>query len=110
MTATQLAKRLSMSPQGVLKLEQREVEGDVTVSTLRKAASALNCDLVVAFIPKPSLEDTIRLQARAKAQQERNRLVHTMRLEDQERGVEESIDMTASIQAWLTTRLARLWD
>lgn len=110
MSALQLGKRLGMSPQGVLELEKREVAQTVTLATLRRVADALDAELVVALLPKTSLEVMVRDQARRKAIKERNRVVHTMRLEEQETGVDEALDVDTSVESWLTTRISRLWD
>lgn len=110
MTSAQLGKRLGMSPQGALDLERREASGTITVASLRKAAAALNCDLVVALVPRTSLEETVREQARTRAADERNRVVHTMRLEAQDEGVEAALDQRRDVESWATTRIGQLWD
>lgn len=110
MSAAQLGRRLGMSPQGASDLERREKDGSITIAKLREAAAALNCELKTVFVPKPSLESTVRLQAEAKARAERQQVVHTMRLEAQDEEVEKALDQRNALEAWLTTRLARLWD
>jgi predicted DNA-binding mobile mystery protein A len=110
MTLAQLGRRLGVSPQSVLSLEQRELEETISVGKLREAAEAMACDLRVVFVPRTSLETTVREQATRRAREERERLVHTMRLEDQEQGVDAVLDEQRAIDAWLTTRARRLWD
>lgn len=109
MTAAQLGRRLGTSPQAVLDLERSEAADKISLASLRKAALALGCDLVVAMVPKTSLESTVQRQAQQKAAQETNRTVHTMRLEAQNQGVERSLD-PEGVKGWLTTRISRLWD
>lgn len=109
MTAAQLGRRLGTSPQAVLDLERSEAADRISLASLRKAALALGCDLVVAMVPKTSLESTVQRQAQQKAAQETNRTVHTMRLEAQDQGVERSLDPEI-VKEWLTTRTGRLWD
>jgi hypothetical protein len=70
----------------------------------------MNCDLFVALVPRTSLEQTVREQAQAKAADERDRVIHTMRLEAQQSGVNEALDPTSDVQAWLTERIRQLWD
>lgn len=106
----QLGARLGMSPQSVLDLEARERSETISLAKLRQAAEALNCELQVAFVPRPSLGETIRRQAAMKAREERNRLVHTMRLEAQDAGVEEVLDERKATERWLSERIRRLWD
>ena len=110
MSADQLGKRLGMSQQGVSDLERREANGTITLAKLGEAAHALGCDAVVVFVPREPLEEIVQRQARAKAKAERNRLVHTMRLEAQESGVEAALDPVKASREWLTTRLRELWS
>lgn len=110
MTMAQLGTRLRISPQSVQSLEQREKKETISVAKLREAAEALDCELKIAFVPRSSFELTIRQQAARKAREERNRLIHTMRLEAQGEGVEEVLDEGRAIELWLTKRSRRLWD
>jgi predicted DNA-binding mobile mystery protein A len=110
MKTAQLGRRLGMTQQGVTDLEKREAAGTITLESLRKAADALGCDVVIAVVPRTSLEEKVQHQAKLKAAEEGKRLVHTMRLEAQEDGVEEALDIDKGAQAWLTTRIGRLWD
>jgi len=110
MSAAQLARRLGVTQQAVANLERNERRGAVSLATLAKVAESLDCDLVIAFAPKTTLEDTVRRQAMTKARAERDRVVHTMRLEAQEEGVEQVFDLENDVRQWMTTRIARLWD
>lgn len=110
MSAVQLGRRLGMTRQGVTALEKAETAETITLATLRKVAHALECDLVVALVPNETLEKTVRQQAQRKATEERNRVVHTMRLEAQETGIHQALDVNKSVDSWLTARLKRLWD
>ena len=110
MSAAQLGKRLKMSQQAVAKLELNEQSGAIGLATLTKVAEALDCDVELRLVPRTSLEETVRKQARLKAQNERNRIVHTMRLEAQEHGVVDALDVEKATDAWMTSRIAELWD
>lgn len=110
MSAAQLGRRLGLSQQGVADLERREKSGAISISTLAVAAEALNCELSITLRPKSSLEEVVRAQAAAKAREERDRVVHTMRLEAQDQGLDELFDERKAREAWMTERLARLWD
>jgi hypothetical protein len=46
------------------------VDGSIRLSTLRRVAAALNCELLYAFVPNEPLEDMVRRQARRKAAEE----------------------------------------
>jgi predicted DNA-binding mobile mystery protein A len=83
MTTAQLAKRLSVKQPSVVALEQSEAKGTIELATLRRAAEALNCTLVYAFIPKQPLETIVRERARLFSRLRRAPVEHSMLLEDQ---------------------------
>jgi predicted DNA-binding mobile mystery protein A len=110
MSMRQLGKRLGVSPQAIVAFERREQDGTISVAKLKAAAEAMGCQLKFVFVPAPSLEEIIRTQATMKAREERDRLVHTMKLEDQDEGVEATLDESKAIERWLTARAGQLWD
>ena len=110
MTMAQLGKRLRISPQSLKGLEDRERKETISIAKLRQAAEAMDCELKIALVPRTSLDETMRRQAAAKAREQRERLVHTMRLEGQGAGVVEVLDEARAIERWLTQRARRLWD
>lgn len=109
MTGVQFARRLGITPQSVSALESSEASGQIKLSTLRRAAEALDCTLVYALVPNGSLEGAIRQRARSIALRDLGRVAHTMKLEAQETnsaGFEERVE--AYIHDVLTER--DLWD
>jgi len=110
MSASQLAKRLGISQQAVTKLERSERTGTITLASLAKVAEALECELKLVLVPKSSLDHTMRRRAEEKAREERNRVRHTMRLEAQDPGGDGSLESEKAVQAWMTERIANLWD
>jgi predicted DNA-binding mobile mystery protein A len=86
MTGVQLAARMKVRPQTVEALEKSESLGSVQLSTLRRAAEALDCTLVYALVPNSSLEEAVKERARKIAQHDLERVAHTMKLEAQETG------------------------
>ena len=46
MTGVQLARRMEVAPSRIDALERGEVDGTLTMSTLEKAAAALDCSVV----------------------------------------------------------------
>lgn len=110
MSQAQLASRLGVSREAVSKWEAREQTGSVTISTLRRAADALECDLVIALTPRESLQQTVERQAGRKATGERNLIVHTMRLEGQGAGVEQALSHETDLADWLANRTKEIWD
>ena len=67
MTGSQLAARLGVKKAQVSQMELMELEDRITLRQLRKAADALQCDLVYVFVPRQPVEDTLRTQAGRKA-------------------------------------------
>lgn len=93
MTASQLAERLGISQQSTTRLEENEVSEVITIKSLRKVATALDCKLVYALVPNQgSLERTIKQQAYRKATELMSAVDHSMKLEAQGVGnLEEKI-------------------
>jgi predicted DNA-binding mobile mystery protein A len=58
LTQSQTAKKLGMRQQAYANIEVREQKEKVTLETLRRAAGALDCDLVYAFVPKKAVAPT----------------------------------------------------
>lgn len=84
MSQEDLGRRLGISRQAVSQLEQREVDGSVTLKALREAAGALDGQLVYAIIPRQDLTATLEDRAMRLAHRMTGAVHHTMRLEDQE--------------------------
>lgn len=95
MTTAQLAKRLSIKQPSVVAMEQSEIKGSIELATLRRVAEALDCRLVYAFVPRATLEHTVRERARSWARRRRGAVEHSMLLENQkveERNFEARLD------------------
>jgi predicted DNA-binding mobile mystery protein A len=89
MSGAQLAKRMGVAAQTVDRLEKGEVAGRIQLSSLRRAAEAMDCTLVYALVPKDTLQGIVEARARAVARAEMTRVAHTMRLEAQGTGAGE---------------------
>ena len=63
MTLPQFARRLGVTRSRVIKIQQAELTGSLTIRTLKETANALNCDLVYTLVPKRSLHTLLRSQA-----------------------------------------------
>jgi predicted DNA-binding mobile mystery protein A len=83
MTAEQLGQRMHITQPSVKRLELSEAEGTIQLNTLRRAAEALNCEVIYALVPRQTLKETYDAAARAVARKELHRISHTMALEDQ---------------------------
>lgn len=83
MSGAELGHRLGISQQRVAALEQAEIQLSIQLDTLARAADALNCHLVYALVPRTSLTEAVKAQARSKATQILLRAAHHSRLENQ---------------------------
>jgi len=85
MSTTELARRLNMSPQGVSDLERSEAEEGIRLTSLRKVADALDCDLEYVLVPRHpgGLQGQVTEQALRVARAELAPVRHTMALEAQ---------------------------
>ncbi len=83
MTAEQLGGRLGVSQPTVQKLERSEQEGTIQLSSLRRVAEALNCELVYTFVPREPLGRIYETAAREVALRELQAISHSMALENQ---------------------------
>src|SRR6266702_1532168 len=111
MSGTQLAQRLKVSQPRIPKLEQDELSGAVTLKTMRQAAEALDCVFVYALVPRTSLEDTVRAQARKIAAERMQRVSHTMLLEAQGLAEEEQrASLDAAVEELVREMPKELWE
>ncbi len=83
MTAVAFARRLGMTPVGARKLEHAEATDSITLSSLRKLAQALDCEVHYVLLPRTSLQQQVKDQAEALARQRLHPIAHSMALEDQ---------------------------
>lgn len=83
MPAVDLARRMGVTGATVRALEKNEVSGGIRVSSLRRAAEAMDCTLVYAFLPNQGLENTVRERAASVLAAQDSRIRQTMLLEDQ---------------------------
>ena len=112
MSSQQVAKRLSITRQGVQDMERREKNGSITIKALREVANALDMQLVYGFVPKDgSLDALVERKAKELAKQIVLRTSNNMKLEDQENSmerIEKAIEERAS--AIKTEMPKTLWD
>jgi len=83
MTTAQLGRKLDVSQPRIIKIEQSEIKGTITLGSLERVAQALDCRVVYALVPRTSLEDVIGERARQKAKKRLESTSHTMALEAQ---------------------------
>ncbi len=111
MTGEQLAERLNVNKQRVSRIQQDEKLGKVKLETLRNAAEALDCVFVYVFIPRVSLEQTVRKQAMLIAKKRMAQSNQTMRLEQQELSETEKAGALKDLVDDIMNEMPKsLWD
>ena len=111
MSGKQLACRLNVSQPRIPKLEQDEVAGVVSLKTMRQAAEAMDCVFVYAIVPRTSLEETVRVQARKVAEARMQRVSHSMLLEAQNLSSEEQrASLDAAVEELVREMPKDLWE
>ena len=110
MSMEDLGKRLGVIKQRIQTIEKSEVEGKITLESLRKAAKAMNCNLVYFIVPKASLEDTVENQAESIARGILANVDKTMALENQSiDSVEQERSIAQLKNKILTENFNKLW-
>ncbi len=99
MTSAQFAARLGVKQPSVVAIEQSEARGTIQLDTLRRAATALDCTLVYALVPRTHLEAIVRDRARELA---RKHLA--------EGKADGPVDETQLDDAAAAIKPRRLWD
>ncbi len=111
MTTRQLAHRLGVAQGSVIDLQRSEVRGSISLNSLGKAADALDCELVYAFLPRESFERIVRDRARAVATRTVGRVEHSMSLEDQGAGAaEREVAIAELTDELIRTASREVWD
>ena len=83
MSSASLAARRNVSRQAIAALERSERAGTVRLETLQRAASAMDCRLVYALVPRTTLQGTVETQAGRIVDAWAVSVAHTMALEGQ---------------------------
>ena len=113
MSGRQLADRLAIVPSHRMQLEKGEVAGTATVRSLERAAAAMGCEFVYAFVPKnnATFEQLVRQQAHEVAKRIVDEVDTTMALEAQSADSQFRKREIDRIAAELISSMPRnLWD
>ena len=111
MTMAQLAIRLGVSAPRILKLEQGEAQGTITLKSLERAAEAMGCRLVYAIVPVKPLTEMVAERARLVARRRLGAVRHSMMLEDQTVDpVEDNAQLTDLARKLAETGGSALWE
>jgi len=112
MSLRQLAERIGISASALTNFEKREQSDAVTLATLKKAANAMDMELVYFFKPKSgSIKNAIEKQATKKAQEILNQSNQTMKLEDQETSKKgQELELERLKMDIMSKMSVNLWD
>jgi predicted DNA-binding mobile mystery protein A len=84
-TLEQMGNKLGVTKQNVMLMEKRELEGNITLKSLKELGNAMDMQLVYGFVPKDgSIDAMIERKALELATKIVMRASQTMKLEDQE--------------------------
>jgi predicted DNA-binding mobile mystery protein A len=92
MSGAALASRMGTTAGAVTRLEQSEARDRIRLDTLRRAADALECDLVYLLVPRRPLHTVVRDRARELAHWQVAAVEQTMSLEDQATGQAQEME------------------
>lgn len=107
--AVLLAQKIGVKPSSLSDLEHSEANGTATLNSLRKAASAMDCELVYAIVPRTSLDEILNRKAGEKARSILGRVGHSMKLEDQGVNARQSHQQIRSLTKTLLENPKALW-
>jgi len=110
MSAKQLANRTGMAQQRIGVIEKGEFTGAVTLKTMRRIAEGLDSVFVYGFVPKTSLEETLRTRAKQIAAERLSQASRTMGLENQALSEQENRKVLAEAVERLIEKPAALWN
>lgn len=111
MTSEQLATRMGVTRQAVLQLEGAEQNRTATWTSMRRAADAMDCDVVYAFVPRGSLSQVLMRQGRKQAERHIGRVSHSMRLDSHVVGPAEHERQVEELASQLALERSRaLWS
>jgi predicted DNA-binding mobile mystery protein A len=112
MSLRQLGQRMSITPQSVKEIEEREKSGTISIKVLKQAAAALNMKFVYGFIPsEKTLEGMIEKKAEELARSIVERTSIQMGLEDQRNSPERINKAIKEKAADLKNDMPKiLWD
>ncbi len=109
MTAAELGRRIGVSQAQASQFEQGEVDGSITLRSLRGVAEAMDCELVYALVPRRPLDEMLMSEAVKVAERQLRSTHHTMTLENQAmRGADQDSERERLIAALLDDP-RRIW-
>lgn len=110
MTTAQLGERMKIAASNITILENREINKTTTLQTMERAATAMGCKFVYAFVPDTSLEDVVQIQAKKSAKALIQEIHHHMKLEKQKVNPEVEKEQINELAEEILNKMdSRLW-
>lgn len=111
MSTSQLAARVGVHQSRISRIESDEIEGALTLKTLKQVADAMDCDFVYSILPRQPLEKQLEDQANKITNQQLKHVIKSMALEDQ-MPTQQAIELERKrlIQELLSGNLKHLWN
>jgi predicted DNA-binding mobile mystery protein A len=111
MTTAQLAKRMQVTQPRIVELEQAEIHGNITLSSLERAGKAMGCRVVYVLVPDRPLTETMRDRAQRLAERRLAAVEQTMLLEAQSiDGDKHRQDVLQQLVSKLMHRPSGIWN
>lgn len=111
MTTYDLAEEVGVDQSRISRIEASEAKGEIKISTLERVADGLGVKFVYGFVPRDSLEELVRDQAKEIAKKRLSRIDHSMKLELQGLSDEEKEEeLNDLIDKILVEEPKNFWD
>jgi len=111
MSGRQVAVRVGATKQWMSSIEKQELSGAATLNTMRRIGESMDCIFVYGFVPRTSLEQTVRDRARKVAARRLSQASQTMSLEEQALSKQENKKVLSDmIEKLVDEPPSNLWD
>lgn len=111
MKTAQAAKRAGLSEQDVLRIEAQACDNSAQFEEVKRLADAIGCDVVWGLVPKQSLKEALRNQARCVAEKRIISMVEMMAAHGHPVAAHEVVRYIDEFSEILLTELPHtLWD
>jgi len=111
MSGRQLADRVGITKQWMSSIEKQELTGAATLTTMRRIGESMDCIFIYCFVPRTSLEQTVRDQATKVAVRRLSQASQTMSLEEQALSKQENKKVLSDMIGKLVDELpSNLWN
>ena len=104
------ARRLSLDPSTVSRLEESEARKTITLASLERLARAIECDVAYVLIPRRTLFEMLKERAERLLAKEEATVEHSMQLEGQGTRGKNTARRAVDVAALIESSDKRLWE